>query len=219
MKQSDIGNAVKKLKEMYDFVKFSANPIDPDEPPLIYGKKNWDIYSDIGDYPLVGKYDWQIIKSHGKIYVRFCKRIGKKVSMIYLPRVIMGLQDIKTGDTLPGKEELIVELIEQHEKIVDLRKTNLRLTTRTFQAYRREAARENYGISRTPNGSFRARLYFPGYKLPLYIKGSYASSWEAWEARDNFIRKHELEHIIPLSGIEILHLVDEGKEYTVLSWR
>jgi len=220
MKQSEIDFEVKKLKQLQVWIAFNTPDIDEYAINTMFHRKEWIIICDLEDAAYFKKYYWRIDRVHGKYYIRFCKRIKNKIIMLYLPRLIMGLQDNNTGETLEGKENLIVEIIEEKSEsscVFNLQKKNLRLTTRSLQSYKREAEKQNWGISKLPNGKIRIRIFFPGNKNPLYIGSNYSSVAEAMESRDIFIKDQKLENIIPLSNIKVLHQLDISKNYGIFN--
>src|SRR2546427_3935448 len=178
---------------------------------LIALTQDWTVRVDPGWYPQLRRYRWQLLRGGlGRRWyyaARSIRRSPRQVS-VSMARVILGCQDLDTGEVLrPGKVGLW-EMPDVATQCIDLREQNLFYgTTQDILRHRRKqqrrASSQYLGVAYHPKKQcWQAYVRAQGR---LSMVGQFASEQEAAQARDqrvlalglsplvrlNFPREHE----------------------------
>ncbi len=143
----------------------------------------------------LGRYRWMVsIRGHNVYAKRVGRRANGGVTSIYLARVLAGLQDLEEGVRLgPGVVTLDTPPDVAHHRL-DLRATNLIVTTRGGVNLRRPSRARSRGVHRQGQ-RYRAHLKLGGQERVL---GLYDTPEEAAQAREAELRRLDLHDLARL---------------------
>ena len=165
---------------------------------------DWKVLYDESAQLLLNMFPWRICKRKSKYresyYLLYSKRFNSYVHVLNYSRILVGIQSPVSGDAVRLWDQgVVVEFIEKPvDCILDVRRRNLRVTTRHLLCYQRSGKKKRFsGVIRNKK-KFIARLFLPGNSCPLYL-GTYETEEEAARARDEFILEHNLHDLIRLN--------------------
>ena len=161
--------------------------------PLTQG---WTAWIDAEWEDDVRRYHWYVARQGPHVYAQRQRKQGKSRTIIMLARVIAGLQDIDSGKRLRPGAVAYQTPADVHRHRLDLRRTNLIITTRGGVTLRRPHPRRYRGVHAVGRtGRYRATLSLGGHYRVL---GWYDTPEEAAQARDAAIIRLGLQDIAQL---------------------
>lgn len=173
---------------------------------------HWIVLFDRQFFGAIKKHMWNISTRYNNsrlyCYVIRSAYINRKNPItINLSRVLLGMQDIETGETLPGMEKMVAVYKRQptiEGKVIDLRLSNLMRVSRSMMSYRRRAFSNKktspfVGVVKY-GGRDKWTAVIKGRKdqRPIYL-GTYNTAHEAARARDRFIVEQGLHYVVRLN--------------------
>jgi hypothetical protein len=159
------------------------------ELPLTQG---WTAWIDPEGASLVSRYRW-CVQTRGAyaFALRRCRRPSGGPTVIYLVRVVMGLQDLDAGDTLSPGVVALRTPPDVGRRIIDLRATNLVVTTRSGANLLRPIQARYRGVQ-AQGTRYRAVVRLDGYDRVI---GLYDTPEDAARARDAEIKRLGLHNL------------------------
>ena len=165
------------------------------ELPLTQG---WTAWIDSEWANLVSHYRW-CVQTRGAY--AFAQRRFRRPSggskVIYLARVVMGLQDLEAGDTLSPGVVALLTTPDGENRIIDLRAANLVVTTRSGANLMRPIQARYRGVQ-AQGTCYRAVVRLTGYDRVI---GLYDTPEAAARARDAEIRRLGLHDLARLNNV------------------
>jgi hypothetical protein len=192
-RQSHIEQGARRLLQM--------NPDGPqtrgEAVAILPLKSPWEARIDPSQMERLSAYRWTVTLRGQSVYaLRRPRKPDGGVATVYLARVIMGLQDIQAGKVLrPGVVTLKAPPDFEHCRL-DLRASNLIVTTRGGINMRRPRKRRYRGVQRTGRGRYRAYMKLAGCER---ILGLYDSPEAAARVRDAEIIRLGLQELARLN--------------------
>jgi hypothetical protein len=163
--------------------------------PLTQG---WTAWIDAEWEDDVRRYHWYMARQGTHVYAQRQRKQGRTRTIISLARVIAGLQDIDSGERLRPGVVTYQTPADVHRQLLDLRRTNLIVTTRGGVTLRRPCPQRYRGVHAVGRtGRYRATLSIGGHYRVL---GLYDTPEEAAQARDAAIIGLGLQDIAPLNN-------------------
>ena len=166
------------------------------ELPLTQG---WTAWLDPEWAAQVSRYSWRVQTRGG--YAFALRRIRKPSGgskTIYLARVVMGLQDAADGSALAGGVVALRTPPDAEDQTIDLRASNLIVTTRSGANLLRPTRARYRGVQ-AQGKKYRAYIRLDGYDRVI---GLYDTPAAAAQARDAEIRRLGLEGIARLNDVQ-----------------
>jgi hypothetical protein len=165
------------------------------ELPLTQG---WTAWIDPEWAARVSRYRWCVqIRGAYAFALRRCRRSNGRSTVIYLARVVMGLQDVDAGDTLSLGVVALRTPPDGECRIIDLRAANLVVTTRSGANLLRPIQARYRGVQ-AQGGRYRAVVRLAGYDRVI---GLYDTPEAAARARDAEIRRLGLHDLARLNHV------------------
>lgn len=153
---------------------------------------SWSIFCNKNNAFLVEGIPWNISKRKERVYITASMRLGSRVIMWNLLRLITGLQDLMTGySTEIGLLYVTVMRELPKNNVIDVRRSNLLILTKGEANKYRTRTKET-GIVRKKNGKWTSRLFINN--KAIYF-GTFSSKEECMEARDTTLKKYNLEEL------------------------
>jgi hypothetical protein len=128
---------------------------------------------------------------------RRCRRISGGSKVIYLARVVMGLQDLDAGDTLSPGVVALRTPPDGARQIIDLRAANLVVTTRGGANLLRPIQARYRGVQ-AQGARYRALVRLAAYDRVI---GLYDTPEDAARARDAEIRRLGLHDLARFNNV------------------
>ncbi len=159
--------------------------------------QGWTAWIDAGWEDDVRRYPWYVARQGPHVYAQRQRKQGRSRTIIALARVIAGLQDIDSGERLRPGVVAYQMPADVHRQLLDLRRTNLIITTRGGVTLRRPHPQRDRGVHAVGRtGRYRATLSIGGHYRVL---GLYDTPEEATQARDAAIIRLGLQDIARLN--------------------
>jgi hypothetical protein len=177
-----------------------AGPASDALTAVLHLPSGWTVWIDPAWAERLGRYRWTVSRRRTTVYV---KRVGRRANggwtSIYMARVIAGLQDLEEGQRLGGGVVTLKTSPDVDTRRLDLRATNLLLTTRGGINMRRPTRARYRGVHRQGQ-RYRAHLHLGGQDRVL---GLYETPEEAAQARDAELCRLGLQDIARLNQASV----------------
>jgi hypothetical protein len=146
----------------------------------------------------VRRYSWYVARQGLHVYAQRQRKQGRSRTIIALARVIAGLQDMDSGERLRPGVVAYQTPADVDRQLLDLRRSNLLITTRGGVTLRRPSPQRYRGVHAVDRtGQYRATLSIGGHYRVL---GLYDTPEEAAQARDAAIIHLGLQDIARLNN-------------------
>jgi hypothetical protein len=164
--------------------------------PLTQG---WTALIDAEWEDAVRRYRWYVARQGPHIYAQRQRKQDGSRTIIMLARVIAGLQDMDSGERLRPGVVAYQRPADVDRQLLDLRRTNLLITTRGGVTLRRPHPQRYRGVHAVGHtGRYRATLSLGGHYRVL---GLYDTPEAAAQARDAAIIRLGLQDIARLYNL------------------